>query len=53
MISCKGSIGTIAINTEDEVHIARQIMAIRTNIYCYNLFIKILIQNIVKFMQSK
>ena len=53
MISCKGSIGTIAINTEDKVHIARQIMAIRTNIYCYNLFIKILIQNIVPFMQSK
>ena len=53
LISCKGSIGTIAINTEDEVHIARQIMAIRTNIYCYNLFIKILIQNIVPFMQSK
>ena len=53
LISCKGSIGTIAINTEDKVHIARQIMAIRTNIYCYNLFIKILIQNIVPFMQSK
>ena len=53
LISCKGSIGTIAVNTEEQVHIARQIMAIRTNIYCYNLFIKILIQNIVPFIQSK
>lgn len=53
LISCKGSIGTIAINTEDKVHIARQIMAIRTNSYCYNLFIKILIKNIIPVIQSK
>ena len=53
LISCKGSIGTIAVNTEDQVHIARQIIAIRTHTYCYNLFLKILIQNIVPTIQSK
>ena len=53
LISCKGSIGAIAINTEDKVHIARQIMAIRTNSYCNNLFIKILVKNIIPTIQSK
>lgn len=52
LISCKGSIGTIAINTEDKVHIARQIMAIRTICNCNNLFIKIFIQKIIPAIQK-
>ena len=36
MITCKGTIGEIAINDFGEAHIARQIMAIR-NIYNLNI----------------
>ena len=53
LISCKGSIGTIALNTEDQVHIARQIMAIRTNKNCSNLYAKTILKNFINLLQSK
>jgi len=48
LITCKGTVGTMVMNTQGDVHIARQIMAIR-NLYNLNIhFLKIVLASFVQ-----
>ena len=52
LITCKGTIGTMAYNNVDEIHIARQVMAI--NSICINLdFIKYFLMRQVYELERK
>ena len=46
LLTCKGTVGELAINNHDKIHIARQIMAIR-------IFVNINLQYIKLFFESK
>lgn len=51
LLTCKGTIGTMAFNNLGDVHIARQVMAISTR-YLDIAYIKIFLENYVQQLQS-
>ena len=52
LITCKGTIGEIAINNIGEIHIARQIMAISSKIV-YMPYLKIYIASLISMLKAK
>ena len=55
LITCKGTIGQMAFNTIGEIHIARQIMAIRgskINLHYLKYFLEAMIRNLQKQAKS-
>ena len=52
LLTCKGTVGTIAILDCDKVHIARQIMAIRPMNRMYIKYIKIVLETLVENLQN-
>lgn len=51
LISCKGTVGKITILHIDKVHIARQIMGIKT-FYISNVFVKMFMQSVVNGIKN-
>ena len=52
LLTCKGTVGKTIIQSEDKVHIARQIMAIRCREFMNNKYIKLFIDSYVSNLQS-
>ncbi|OON90387.1 MAG: hypothetical protein ATN33_03130 [Epulopiscium sp. Nele67-Bin001] len=52
LLTCKGTVGTMAILNYDEVHIARQIMAISTNYNIHLLYIKFFLASSVEKLKA-
>ena len=52
LLTCKGTIGKMAINLIGKIHIARQVMAVRANDNLDIEYIKYVIQNNVKDLQE-
>ncbi len=52
LITCKGTIGTMAYNSEEQIHIARQIMAISSD-YVELDYIKMFLELYTTALQSK
>lgn len=50
LITCKGTIGQMAFNTIGEIHIARQIMAIRGNFICLQ-YVKYFLESMINTLQ--
>lgn len=44
LLTCKGTVGKLAINTVGQIHIARQIMAVRSSSQCEPKFVLLLLQ---------
>lgn len=53
LISCKGTIGAMAFLEEDIVHIARQIMAIRSYDEIDKFYLKIVVESLVEQLKAK
>lgn len=55
LITCKGTIGEIAFNNIGDIHIARQVMAIRPlkDIFITNKFCKLIIKQNINYLQKK
>ena len=47
LITCKGTVGEMRINTQGEVHIARQIMAIRNHSSLNTVFLQIVMASFI------
>ena len=52
LITCKGTIGQMAFNTIGEIHIARQIMAIRGNFICLQ-YVKYFLESMMNTLQKQ
>ena len=52
LITCKGTIGTMAFNDIGDIHIARQIMAVSSNIVCLD-YIRIFLESYVSVLQAR
>ena len=55
LITCKGTIGTMAFNTIGDIHIARQIMSISSNYICLNylkLYLEVYVSELEKAARS-
>ena len=52
LITCKGTIGQMAFNTIGEIHIARQIMAIRGNFICLQ-YVKYFLESMINTLQNQ
>ena len=52
LITCKGTIGTMAFNDIGDIHIARQIMAVNSNIVCLD-YIRIFLESYVSVLQAR
>lgn len=52
LITCKGTVGTMAFNNIGDVHIARQIMAINADGVCLG-YIRIFLESYVLILQNK
>ena len=53
LLTCKGTIGEIAINTIGPLHIARQIMALRPTIAINNVFLANALQSMIIWIKSE
>jgi type I restriction enzyme S subunit len=47
LITCKGTVGAMRINTQGEAHIARQIMAVRNNLGLNVEFLRIVMASLI------
>ena len=52
LITCKGTVGTMALNNVGDIHIARQIMAINADGVCLN-YIRLFLESHVRVLQNK
>ena len=52
LLTCKGTVGTMAILDEPQVHIARQIMAIRTTGEIGILYIRVVLETLVASLKA-
>ncbi len=52
LLTCKGTVGTMAFLKEDQVHIARQIMAIKPFVSINSQYIKIVLETLVERLKS-
>lgn len=56
LLSCKGTVGKLALNTCGDIHIARQIMAIRCKAQvsqCEHVFVKLFFEFVTNKLQSQ
>ena len=54
LLTCKGTVGKIIINNIGEIHIARQIMALRNRSVCiHNKYLKLFLEDVVSYLISK
>ena len=53
LLTCKGTIGEIAINTVGEIHIARQIMALRPSTVINKEYLAIILQGMIAHIKSE
>ena len=51
LITCKGTVGTMALNNVGDIHIARQIMAINADGVCLN-YIRLFLESHVRVLQN-
>ena len=52
LLTCKGTVGTMAILKEKEVHIARQIMSIRPNQNISIMYVKVVLETLVEELKA-
>lgn len=52
LITCKGTVGTMAYNNVGDIHIARQIMAINSDGVCLD-YIRLFLESHVQVLQNK
>lgn len=54
LLTCKGTVGKNIINNIGEIHIARQIMALRNRSVCiHNKYLKLFLEDVVSYLISK
>jgi type I restriction enzyme S subunit len=52
LLTCKGTVGTMAFLQEAQVHIARQIMAIKPSVYINSLYTQIVLETLIEGLKA-
>ena len=52
LLTCKGTVGTMAILQEDEVHIARQIMSVKPNMLLSTQYVQLVLNTLVEDLKA-